>query len=131
MISTEWVRKSNNKTGRIRVFVSGEGTPDLPVPTPSIKGDNKQLDLEWKRYNREEVRLQRELIEEALAADPELAARLGKLVFSRKAGCSCSCSPGFIAEGYGIEDLFISKPKPAPVVETPADPNERWLELAG
>lgn len=130
MIDVKWVRKDNFKTTRIRVFVSGEGTPDLPVPTPSIKGENKQLDLEWKRYNREEVRLQRELIEEALADQPLTRERLGKLVFSRKAGCSCGCSPGFIAEGFGHEDLFISKSVAAPVPAAPADPNERWLDLA-
>lgn len=127
MIEITSRNKDRGKFNRIRVFVSGEAKPDMPVPPyGSTRGDGSAEDKAWKAYNRAEVANQRDLIEEALAQNPELATKLGKLSFSRKAGCGCGCSPGFIAEGQGSQDIWITRTAPpAPVVE--ADPNEGWL----
>lgn len=105
------------KTGRIRVYVSGQDEPTSPVPGPSVRGDGSDADQAWRRYNREEIRLMREVVEEAFAADPELAEQLGKVVFSKKAGCSCGCSPGFIAEGRDNQDVWISRTPDEPAFQ--------------
>lgn len=118
MIEVTKRRKSNGRFGRIRVFVSGYDEPSWDHPPYTKKGDDPQADADWKRYNREEIRLMREVVEEAVAQDPVLAAQLGRFSFSRKAGCSCSCSPGFVAEGRGMQDVWISR----------IDPNEAWLK---
>lgn len=97
------------KSAKIRVYVAGENEPEWPVPGPSVRGDGSDADRAWKRYNREERRLQREVIDEVLAQDTELANHLGRLTWSRKAGCSCGCSPGWIAEGHGTEDFNFTR----------------------
>lgn len=112
MIKTTWRNKDRSLYAKIRVFVSGEDEPSWEHPPYGYKGDDVDDDRCWRRYNKEERRLQREVITEALAADDELAIKLGdpsKLRWSRKAGCACGCSPGWIAEGRGVQDVFIGR----------------------
>lgn len=71
------------------------------MPAYSPKGDNAELDAAWRKYNREELRLMRAIVDPVVKAEfPEL----GKLSFSRTAGCSCGCSPAFRAEGMVIDE---------------------------
>ena len=115
----------SSRASRPTVYVT---SPDPDMETPpfgSVRGDDTEADKAWKRYNRAEIKMKRETIAAVLplleAADPtpsifdalgrekmrksELAlwdlaeqALTGKLGFSRKAGCSCGCSPGFKAQ---------------------------------
>jgi hypothetical protein len=52
---------------------------------------------QWKRYRKQQIDARRGVIAQAVLEgklpDP------GRLTFSQKAGCSCPCSPGFIADG--------------------------------
>jgi hypothetical protein len=106
------------KFGKVRVFVSGEDEPTFDHPGfGSVRGDGSDEDRAWKRYNREELRLQRELVAQAYVAVPELAADLGGLSFSRKAGCSCGCFPGFIAEGRGTQDVWVTRTPATPTFQ--------------
>ena len=78
--------------------------PDMEMPPFSIKGEDADVDALWRKYNREEVLLMKEEILKAaaeLAEDPRteyLAAAMMEIRFSRTAGCSCACSPGFISK---------------------------------
>lgn len=110
-------RTWNAEFPKIRVYVAGEDEPTWPIPGSSTRGDGSEVDKAWKRYNREERRLQREVIDEALAERPELADQLGKLTWSRKAGCSCGCSPGWIAEGRGSQDVRITRTPDEPALQ--------------
>ena len=60
-------------------------------PAYSIKGEDVENDKAWRAYNHAERLLARAAID---AAFPEF----GKSFFSRRAGCSCPCSPGFISK---------------------------------
>jgi hypothetical protein len=89
MITTNQ-RHYGNKRKHI-IFVDGT-KPDLPVPPYGQKGENADNDRDWRIYNREEVRLMKE------AASLATCLPVTAFTFSRKAGCSCPCSPGLLME---------------------------------
>lgn len=96
-----------------RIYLSGSAIdPEWEHPPYSLKGEDAANDAAWRKYNREEVRLQKALAERGLAALKQTEGfRLfgsGELRFSRKAGCSCGCSPGMLLDGrpYGNAPLF-------------------------
>ncbi len=112
---TDW---SPVPTGRVRVFVTMDH--EFPEPTgPRCSGSQKcgyfgpigcgEVDHGvWERgYKRPGLAEQRALLAEVLGRE-EFEA-LGTLTFSAKAGCSmCPCSPGFVAEARGTQDLFVT-----------------------
>jgi hypothetical protein len=71
------------------VFVGGNPDPSMPMPPYSIKGQDPANDAAWRAYNNREIAIMRAAAAEALELDP------AEFRFSRKAGCSCGCSPGF------------------------------------
>ena len=75
-------------------------------PPYSVKGDDPSNDKAWRRYNKMECELARAAI---AATFPEF----GKSAFSRYAGCSCPCSPGFISKslvgGEGSIDVTLAE----------------------
>lgn len=102
-----------------RVYTSGSAVdPDFDHPPyGSQRGDGSPEDKAWRRYNREEIRLQRALAARALEALKAHGLQTyGVIVgtvetkFSRKAGCSCGCSPGLIlqADAHAWAPLFRS-----------------------
>lgn len=98
-------RRYDDKTSKTRIFVDGQGDPEMERP-PYDRYDEKTgeriaFDAEWRKYNREEVKMMRAHLEPALEELDEFleVQDPGKVRFSRKAGCSmCPCSPGFVAE---------------------------------
>lgn len=77
------------RNSKPRVYVSGDCiTPSWEHPPYGAIGKDPDVDKAWKKYNREEIRLQRLVL--------KAAGFNGG--FSRKAGCFCGCSPGFIVE---------------------------------
>jgi hypothetical protein len=106
-------------TGKVRVFVN----LNHPFPEPTgpkctggdgakcgqPAGECREVDHKvWtNEYMKPALAEQRALLAEALGRE-EFEA-LGKLTFSAKAGCSmCPCSPGFVAEVKGTQDLFVT-----------------------
>lgn len=74
------------------------GMMDRP-PYGSKKGDGSAENLLWKRFNKLELKTQRAAIQayhneiaQVYSVKPELLT----YGFSRKAGCSCGCSPGWL-----------------------------------
>lgn len=106
------------RSGKVRVFV----TVDHPFPEPTgplCRGSEKcgyygpaacgEVDHQvWtSQYMKPGLAEQRALVAEALGRE-EFEA-LGKLTFSVRAGCSmCPCSPGFVTEARGTQDIFIN-----------------------
>lgn len=72
---------------KARAYVSfpNEFSGAWPDPNLSAEEDAKA----WKAYNRQQVAIMREII-------GLLGADASEWSFSRKAGCGCGCSPGFI-----------------------------------
>lgn len=93
-----------------RVFISGDiAAPTMDVMNfPGYKDEEalKAYDADMKRYNREQAAIWKQHIQAAqeLGLIPE-----GKLRFSMKAGCTCSCSPGFIIDTKpGYSEYYIT-----------------------
>jgi hypothetical protein len=82
-------------------------------PPYSVKGDDAENDKKWRKYNREEVAIMRVFAENILGDATEALdlPNLGKLRYSRKAGCSCGCSPGFIAESCVPKAIWVKVEK--------------------
>lgn len=73
-------------------FVLGER------PAPGRRGVDAALDKAWDRYNKQNVRIVRDAI---IAVLQDMVGFRGEVTakdvrYSRKAGCTCNCSPGFI-----------------------------------
>lgn len=114
-----------------RVFVFGEPSPEQyvdgidRVPPYSKRGDDPELDAEWRRYNATEAKTVREAAKAALV---EAGVKFSKVRFSRYAGCSCPCSPGVVVDGLPAGTNFYVS------VKTPeaffAEVNTQALEEA-
>jgi hypothetical protein len=78
------------------VYVTAPDPADLGLATTpdSHHSDDGGLnDQAWKAFNRLEVQVMKTFVEHAVA---------GKLTFSKKAGCSCGCSPGFRTDARSL-----------------------------
>lgn len=80
-----------------------EGLDGIYTP----KGDNKNMDKAWRKFNKAEVNQMTGILEAAL----KVAGIETKFHFSRTAGCSCGCSPAFIIDNTwpipGYYDIFF------------------------
>lgn len=77
----------------------------LERPAYTVRGEDLENDKRWDVYNRTEIKVMREKIELAFKE----AGIEGKLSFSRKAGCSCGCSAGFILDHMeqGLSSIYV------------------------
>lgn len=109
LVPCRYTDPRNTWNSKTRVYAPYTA-PDMEEPAFSIKGQDEELDAAWRKYNRAEVKLMREVLAKAadeigdvlMNEDNELfytalQAIKGKLSWSRTAGCSCGCSMGFIA----------------------------------
>lgn len=114
---------------RVRVHVWSDVNDQLlPVPTEAefgcnvhtLRGVNAALDAAWDKHNRSWIKAKRAVMEavfNALTTEEraELGVAHGGLTFSRKAGCTCGCSPGFMSTVRRCHFVSISDaPTPAP-----------------
>lgn len=94
----------------------------------TVRGAYPEIDKMWDEHNRQIVAAKRDLFLAALrAGDPTWTGLSAgdKLTFSRKAGCSCGCSPGFITNLIGSRNsMWVSK-IPSEKVD------DSWVKLAG
>lgn len=86
-----------NKKTRLYVDLNQKDLGMERPPYGSQQGDGSPEDKAWKAYNKLELDAMREY---ALQAKSLLEHRLhdviSKVEFSRFAGCTCPCSPGFV-----------------------------------
>lgn len=115
-----------SKVGRL--YVHGERTPAYDHPPYGPKGEDEQVDKAWKAYNRAELKVMRRYAQEALEllkADPEV-----KLAYSRYAGCSCPCSPGFLLKGARGVVLYVEVKPEAKYAEATDEELQFYLRHA-
>lgn len=78
------------------------------------RGAFPAVDKAWDKHNREIVRRKSIVFREGLKAVLKEKHNDVKFRFSRTAGCSCGCSPGFIVEGVDARITFyVQEPKVA------------------
>ncbi|QOP66641.1 hypothetical protein SEA_LAHQTEMISH_50 [Microbacterium phage Lahqtemish] len=115
-----WQRKT-----KTRIYVSGQDDVDfsaawelLREKDPQNIGASEEVNALFRKLNRQEVKNMKAVVEELRQTSEEADAVLsvgGRLTFSKKAGCSCGCSPAFVPEhmlninGRDVESLFITK----------------------
>ena len=87
------------------------------------RGDYPELDRAWDKFNREIIRNKAAILRAGVMALGLQSDVADKAKFSRKAGCACGCSPGFILQMRG--DIYIEgvKPPKEKVREAVEDPS--------
>lgn len=116
IVAAAFPRKAKNT----RVYVDGEdpAAESLALAEAASKAAGTYLrevspeaDKLWDKHNRELVRNKKaflqELREEYELLDNLLAGR--KLNFSRRGGCSCGCSPAFVADVRIPMNIMVEK----------------------
>lgn len=101
------VKQRPSQSATHKVFMFNHPSPQFDHPPASLQCQDKDKDdhqddciqcaedKEWRRYNREEIRIMKEVFSSFFSFN-------GKVGFSRTAGCSCPCSPGLvIKETFG------------------------------
>ena len=134
------VRRTGSKNCAV-AYVFGEG-PFVEVRQPRVsdfphlalesiytrRGDYPAVDRAFDAYNKSIVKAKREMLNSVLPLLCDAPEEL-KITFSRKAGCSCGCSPGFLIKGLPARtDIWVELEKPAapePAVDT------SWVDLVG
>jgi len=89
-------------------------------PEWSLKGEDPANDKLWRKYNKMEISLQKDLINKAIELEMIPANVMEGLSFSRKAGCSCGCSPGWKSRDYRRRDIWIRLVSPSKEAEREA-----------
>jgi hypothetical protein len=90
-----------------------KGSGFTKEPEYSHKGEDKELDKEWRKYNKAELMIQKRIIDQAVQdglLDRNLAEELR---WSRKAGCQCGCSPGWKSRDYRRQSLWLTVTSPS------------------
>lgn len=104
-VSKQRAKKSSRKS-RLFVYVD-QAIEDLTIgehPDYGMRGIDLELDKAWDSYNRKLLKMHRDL---SLTAFSEVGVELIIEKFTRKAGCTCPCSPGFILADKGFT-YFVS-----------------------
>ena len=110
-VTYEVLTGSYGRRDRHIVFVGGQADPDIERPPYDGTGYTEAFgsrhpaggigpvhpgwaehDKAWRRYNRAEIANMRAVAAAALGVAPSA------LRFSRRAGCTCPCSPGFLMD---------------------------------
>lgn len=101
------VLKADNMVGRVYVSLKDEdsiGTDMLVSAKKSLeldsiytrRGESPEMDVLWDALNRAQVAAMKAAAMSALIKKGFTVEDVKGLTFSRKAGCSCGCSPGFL-----------------------------------
>lgn len=126
MVCVDYANNSRRETSRSTRVYGPSVELDIPTPEYTARGEDPANDKAWDAYNRAEVKAMKADIE---AAAKELifrytpdqsfaainAALTEGLKFSKRAGCSCGCSAGFVSpkhvsfRGNGISQISISR----------------------
>lgn len=114
-----------------KAFVWGTSVPESVMVEPVYTrfGDDPANDSAWRKFNKLEVAAERVALDEALNLLQVLGYEVDGIdpKFSRKAGCSCSCSPGFRlgrrvhVSGLGLVDIYVTVKEVAVGVDTLMD----------
>lgn len=99
------------------VYINNPFTPeDLGLgdgPEYSPKGENPELDKAWRKYNKAKVNIQKQLINHAVCHGMIEENLAKELKWSRTAGCTCGCSPGWISKDYRRQSIWLELVSPS------------------
>ena len=102
------------------LYVSNPFTPEelnwkgiVEQPPHSVKGDDQANDKLWRKYNKAEIELERSVINRAVEGGLISDVFAAQLKWSRFAGCSCPCSPGWKARDYGRKSVWLKVVSPS------------------
>lgn len=109
-------RKSFNAKGRLYIDthyagVDAEVRYPLDVelfgekPEYTVRGEDVANDKAWDSFNRNWTKVSKAIAFKALA---DMNVHFAKASFSRRAGCSCPCSPGWIIGETNNMDLWVT-----------------------
>lgn len=104
-----WGRDYTKKT---RIYTSGVDLDKIEEEARPHYVAVGEQSAEYKKAGRAYRKEERRIIAAALDA---AGIKFEKVNFSQKAGCSCPCSPGWIAndvltiDGFRIDDLYVSQ----------------------
>jgi hypothetical protein len=104
-----WGRDYHKKT---RIYTSGVNLDKIEEEARPHYVAVGEQSAEYKKAGRAHRAEEHRIITAALA---EIGIKFEKVNFSQKAGCSCPCSPGWIAndiltiDGFRIDDLYVSQ----------------------
>jgi len=122
------VEPQRSKQKHTILYVSNPYSPEdlnwngiTKEPDRSVKGDNPALDKAWRKYNKAELEMQRIIIDRAVEAGILDVSLIDKFSWSRKAGCSCGCSPGWKTRDYGKQSIWLT-------VKSPSKEQEKELQ---
>lgn len=111
---------SSSKQKHTILYVSNPYSPEdlnwngiIEQPDHSVKGDDPTLDKAWRKYNKAELEMQRIIINRAVEGGMLDAKFAENLKWSRKAGCSCGCSPGWRIRDYGKQSVWLTVTSPS------------------
>lgn len=100
---------ATTKQGAIYVYGAKEPTLFDGILKHTQRGEDREQDAAWDAHNGLLVAYQRDEITKVGEAEDfeELPAQIkdvltGKLRFSRTAGCSCPCSPGWLGKNRSV-----------------------------
>lgn len=99
--TAKYHRKSRLYVGSIEKRHEPLKAQQETLPSPKDRGEDPANDKAYDEYNRaylKAARVEVRAVLDALVAGG-LLREVPKFSFSRKAGCSCPCSPGFIIDG--------------------------------
>jgi hypothetical protein len=118
--------KEYRKFDKMRIYISGGIYDDfVTVAHPQAtdfphlnlehiytkRGDFPEVDKAWDKYNRSIVKAERIFVD--TVREQLLKDTMGKAKWSKKAGCFCGCSPGWIVDGEELRrhsiQVFIPK----------------------
>lgn len=107
-----WLHEEDGATGKEHLNFVAEAIYEVDS-IYSKKGDLPLLDKAWKRFNRAEVEAERKVLDAALLAIEEDFGYIStdEWRFSRHAGCSCPCSPGFVATSSYGKTIYVNPVK--------------------
>jgi hypothetical protein len=93
---TDIPRDERRQTGRAYVWLNDKLSAQLGTPPDDFTS------AAWRRYHRAMIKLMNEVLQGTWNHDVPLVAS-----FSRTAGCSCGCSPGFRLPNQHV-DIYVS-----------------------
>ena len=101
-----------NYTKNTRIYTDGVDLDKIEAEARPHYIAVGEQSAEYKKATRAYRKEERRIITAALA---EIGIEFESIRFSQKAGCSCPCSPGWVAndvltiDGFRIDDLFVSQ----------------------
>ncbi len=97
--TSKWRVEPKIRKTRVYINIDSKTMEAMIGVHPPYDTPEKKFDAEWKKFNRAEVKAMRSVYAEVMEELNTIGLKMSdKGSFSKYAGCTCPCSPGFISE---------------------------------